>query len=64
MTVLGKRQVRLLTNREVTESLKSGELNISILSVDHLPDIASYDDTRHEDRVRNMKGIRVMEFTD
>ncbi len=41
MTVLGKRQVRLLTDSEVTESLKSGELNISMLSVDHLPDIAS-----------------------
>jgi hypothetical protein len=41
MTVLGKRQVRLLIDSEVTESLKSGELNISMLSVDHLPDIAT-----------------------
>ena len=63
MSVLGKRQVRLLDS-EVTESLKSGELNISMLSVDHLPDIASHDDTRHEDRVGNMKGIRAMEFSD
>jgi hypothetical protein len=51
MTVLGKRQARLLTNSEVTESLKSGELNISILSVDHLSHITSHDDTSHEDRV-------------
>jgi hypothetical protein len=40
VTVLGKRQVRLLTDSEVTESLKSGELNISMLSVDHLLDVA------------------------
>jgi hypothetical protein len=41
VTVLGKRQVRLLTDSEVAESLKSGELNISMLSVDHLLDVAS-----------------------
>jgi hypothetical protein len=37
VTVLGKRQVRLLTNNKVTESLKLGELNISMLSVNYLP---------------------------
>jgi len=37
VTVLGKRQVRLLTNNKVTKSLKLRELNISMLSVNYLP---------------------------
>jgi hypothetical protein len=39
MKVLGKRQVRLLTSGEVTKSLQSGELDISLLNVDAIKDI-------------------------
>jgi hypothetical protein len=39
MKILGKRQVNLLADSEVTERLKSGQLNISIVSVDFIKDI-------------------------
>jgi hypothetical protein len=45
MKILGKRQVNVLTDTQVTDELKSGHLTVSIASVDSIKDIIGFSET-------------------
>lgn len=55
MKILGKRQVRLLNDVDVTTELKSGELNISMVSVDTLREIVGLSTTTIQFLLHMMK---------